>query len=530
MRQPTGSSGSASEWFQIIKEAWELESLGHEPPGLVVKADPDLWELWRRAQKTGVLLENFDLWLGHLVAMEMVQLNVSVGHQLGLVERVTSIFSDAAIRRCLKCGGELLKRGWREIIKDAQATFPGRRFVCAEHIALPSDDSLKRSFSLEKYLDIFGSERVVIDGRVFHRSEVESEVLKTPFSSSEKWHRELMVVTASEPHDRWVGVVLGVDDSKYVVCRYDVLAGGLCKTCGQESDFADFDLSRALFTEEARSWRFGETLFSDIRNWSVDDTISHLGLQEFYDLSVIRALGLGNLRAFQEIAELSRDEAFCVWSYVSLVRRSGADLLAFDIPGAGNVAVRQEIVRMLQAKGIRLFLDPGSSKRFFSAEDRDLKTTQERYRCSWLRSRGCLAHRLGVFEVLVSPFFETAEGRQVGVRAASFASVGCKSCLRDDCANCDGSGVVDRFSDLVFWGLSLKEYMRKPIRELSTFIPQESVRELLLRLVELGFGDLSLGGTKMVRESPSWFGYETYVADLLRGTIRGDPTELKSLL
>jgi hypothetical protein len=72
--------------------------------------------------------------------------------------------------------------------------------------------------------------------------------------------------------------------------------------------------------------------------------------------------------------------------------------------------------------------------------------------------------------------------------------------------------------------------MRKPIRELSTFIPQESVRELLLRLVELGFGDLSLGGTKMVRESPSWFGYETYVADLLRGTIRGDPTELKSLL
>lgn len=527
MPLPTDSS----DWFSFLEEAWSVESLSPEPPGVVVKTDADLWRIWRIAADLDLDLQNFDSWLSGIISQKSQRrtLAETIAGCLGLAGKIRLELEAGAVQRCAKCAGVMTTVKWREATSTAQRNFPDLRFVCVEPIKLLGDEKLKNSFSLQMYLEILGSERVVLDGKLVSRGALESDLLNSPFSKSAKWHDELKVVLATEPEESWAGEIVGVNPEREVVFRQEITRDSVCSTCGRVEDSEEFSadsLARADATELAL-WYWGDKKLTEILEWTVADLIAEFGLQADFNLEVLGSLGLLQFRAFLHAGDLVRADAFNLWVYMHAEQRGGRDLLAFDVPRAREVAGRALISDLLKTSGSRLFIDDGSHARFFEASS-DHKNSF--YRCIWGRARGCIARRVGVFDRVVAPFFETSEGRLSGVRAASFSSIGCLRCEDKLCKSCCGSGVQERYWGLKSGGVTLKEFMCLPLSAAAQLPGFGAVREILEKLVALGFGSLSLGSAEMVRTSPAWNGYEIYVADLLAGRVRGGWGEIEEIL
>lgn len=481
-----------------------------------------VWQVITRANLVGRQISVFDVWLESFLEENLRGVEKTVAAALGARGVVESWFKGAQ-KGCGKCNGVVSRSNWREVTLSAEARFPGLKFYCAENIG--STDGKFSSLSLLECLDIFGAERAVIDGKLVLKSGMESDLLESSLRISRGWQDELMVVLGWEPGDDWCGFVLGVDSERKVLFREEVTAAGRCSVCGVEVAVEPFDFAKFL-DQPGETWLVEGKSCARFRDYSVGDFYAEQSARR----ELARRVGVAELGLLQNVVDLSREQAFGLWAFLQAGIESGRVLVSFDVPSGGRSGEREAIVEQVVANSGWLVMDEESGARFFEVQKRREGGVlgERRYRCSWGRQRGPLAYRLGIFEKVVAPFFESAEARVSGVTRGSYAAVGCKECVGQSCRRCRGVGVLERFCGLKALGLELGQWMRLPIEEAAGAARGE-VGELLRRLVALGFGKMTLGGCGFKRESPVWFGYEWYVREVLGGS-NGNSTELTALL
>ena len=339
----------------------------------------------------------------------------------------------------------------------------------------------------------------------------------------------MLVIERESPVNDWTGEVLGVDSNRVVVVREEVSAAGRCERCGGVEVGEQLDVVKELHQVEPGRWKLDNHPLEEVVGWSIGRFVENFGelvVGGAARYTQMKDFGVDELNLFGECRELTRDGLFTLWAYRALGVEGAREALAFDIPRATAVKRREYLVAILRDRRGHLFTDKESNERFFVERSDSAKSTTgsvdagKYYRCQWSRARGGLAKRLGVFDEVVGPFFATAEGRLCGVRSGSFASVGCRSCEREICKECGGSSVQARYAKLGRFGLELGDFMRRRISDLVD-ITEGEIREILVKLVNFGFGDLSLGGVQGLQDRPSAFGYEVFVRDSLRGEVKG---------